>query len=658
VLVAAGTYSPSTNSEVFPIEMASGIHLIGSGEDVSIIDAQQTSRVITMEECDNNIISDLTITGGLADSYGGGMNLHTSDPILTNVTISNNTANWGGGMHLSNSNPILTHVTISNNQALQGGGMRLVSSDPILTNVTISNNTASESGGMRLFNSNPILTHVTISNNTAEYYGGGMWLDYSDPILTHVTISNNTAEYYGGGMRLSNSDPILTNVTIANNTANNGGGGMYLNYSDPIMTNSIIWDNSPQSIYTSSGTPLITYSDIEGGWEGEGNIDADPLFCDAENGDLTVQSDSPVLGAGQDGTDMGAYDVGCEPDDVCSACNIYYTDGYPGFCCDMAWDEGGLTCLYVETEWGLDCGGCNCFGDSAFCEEQGLMMCSDYSCAESLSQCPPECDLGDVNCDGEINVLDVVLMVNMILADEYDEIADINEDGVLNVLDVVILVNLILDGEPVCEGVEDTDGNCYETIQIGDQLWMAENLKVTHYNDGSEIPTGYSNSEWGWLDMGAYTVYDDDPVNSEIYGNLYNYYAVDDSRGICPPNYHIPTDDEWYVILEYLGGDSGENWIIAGGKMKDVGTIEDGDGMWYAPNEGANNESDFTAIPAGFRLNNGQYYESGYYSIYWSSTAEYYSDAFFMWYLLHDDSRLYRGLFDSQTGLSIRCLSN
>ncbi len=98
VLVAAGTYSPSTNSEVFPIEMASGIHLIGSGEDVSIIDAQQRDRVITMEDCDNNTISDLTLTGGLADSYGGGMRLSNSNPILTNVTISNNTANWGGGM--------------------------------------------------------------------------------------------------------------------------------------------------------------------------------------------------------------------------------------------------------------------------------------------------------------------------------------------------------------------------------------------------------------------------------------------------------------------------------------------------------------------------------------------------------------------------------
>ena len=209
--------------------------------------------------------------------------------------------------------------------------------------------------------------------------------------------------------------------------------------------------------------------------------------------------------------------------------------------------------------------------------------------------------------------------------------------------------------------VTDIDGNVYQTVQIGDQLWMAENLKVTHYNDGSEIPTGYSNSEWGWLDMGAYAVYDDDLSNAESYGNLYNWFAVDDSRGICPENYHIPTDDEWYILLEYLGGassGSSENWIIAGGKMKDVGTIEDGDGLWYAPNEGATNESSFTAIPAGFRLYDGQYYESGYYSIYWSSTAEYYSDAFFMWYLLHDDSRLYRGLIDSQTGLSIRCLSN
>ena len=254
-------------------------------------------------------------------------------------------------------------------------------------------------------------------------------------------------------------------------------------------------------------------------------------------------------------------------------------------------------------------------------------------------------------------------MVSFILGEPTDEYeysaADINQDGLINILDVVQLVNIILGVTQ--NTINDIDGNVYETIQIGEQLWMAENLKVTHYNNGDEIPTGYSASEWAAIWDDAYAVYDDDPSNAEIYGNLYNYYTVDDSRGICPENYHIPTDDEWYALLEYLGGapsGAGENWLIAGGKMKDVGTIENGDGLWHTPNEGATNESGFTAIPAGFRLYDGQYYERGYYSIYWSSTAEYYSDAFFMWYLLHDDSKLFRGLFDSQTGLSVRCLKD
>ena len=92
--------------------------------------------------------------------------------------------------------------------------------------------------------------------------------------------------------------------------------------------------------------------------------------------------------------------------------------------------------------------------------------------------------------------------------------------------------------------------------------------------------------------------------------------------------------------------------------MKNIGTIEAGDGRWYAPNKGANSESGFTAIPRGFRLDDGQYLESEYYSIYWSSTAEYYSDNFFIWYLLHDESRLSRGLFSSQVGLSVRCIAD
>ncbi len=104
--------------------------------------------------------------------------------------------------------------------------------------------------------------------------------------------------------------------------------------------------------------------------------------------------------------------------------------------------------------------------------------------------------------------------------------------------------------------VIDIDGNVYETVQIGEQVWMAENLKVTNYRNGDEIPTG------------AY-VYENDPSNAETYGNLYNWYAVDDGRGVCPEDWHVPTDDEYTALSDYLGGTS-----VAGGKMKECFVTE------------------------------------------------------------------------------------
>ncbi len=292
----------------------------------------------------------------------------------------------------------LSNFTITGGNAYDGGGIYCSSSAPtIKDNIITGNVSETYGGGISCNYSSPIIMNNTITSNSA-IYGGGISFDrYTSSVIKGNNINGNSAEKGGGIGCFTFSSPTITNNTIAGNSASTNGGGIYCYYiSSPSVTNTIIWDNTAPtdpniSVYFSD--PFFNYSDIEGGWEGDGNIDADPLFCDPENGDLTVQSDSPVLGAGQDGADMGAYGVGCEPDDVCSACNIYYTDGYPGFCCDMAWDEGGLTCLYVETEWGLDCGGCNCFGDLAFCEDQGLVMCSDYSCAESLSQCPPEYDI-------------------------------------------------------------------------------------------------------------------------------------------------------------------------------------------------------------------------------------------------------------------------
>ena len=103
------------------------------------------------------------------------------------------------------------------------------------------------------------------------------------------------------------------------------------------------------------------------------------------------------------------------------------------------------------------------------------------------------------------------------------------------------------------ENVKDIDGNSYKTVKIGEQIWMAENLKVNRYRNGDKIPTGYTRKDWYELKTGAYTFNDDNPANFGIYGNLYNWYAVDDHRGLSPEGWHIPTDDEWRKLEQYLG---------------------------------------------------------------------------------------------------------
>jgi uncharacterized protein (TIGR02145 family) len=199
--------------------------------------------------------------------------------------------------------------------------------------------------------------------------------------------------------------------------------------------------------------------------------------------------------------------------------------------------------------------------------------------------------------------------------------------------------------------VTDIDGNVYETVIIGDQLWMAENLKVTHYRNGDEIPTGHSNSEWESLSTGAYAVYDDDPSNAEIYGNLYNWYSVDDNRDVCPDDWHIPTDEEWTILSDYLGGSD-----IAGGKMKECteGSCPESE-YWFSPNMGATNESGFTGLPGGLRdVGSGSLY-LGVVGFFWSSTEFSNDDA---WHrILHCEySGIGRTIDNKRYGSSVRCV--
>jgi uncharacterized protein (TIGR02145 family) len=167
------------------------------------------------------------------------------------------------------------------------------------------------------------------------------------------------------------------------------------------------------------------------------------------------------------------------------------------------------------------------------------------------------------------------------------------------------------------ETMRDIDGNVYRTVTIGSQVWMAENLKTTRYNDGTEIPLVTEQPAWFHLNAPGYCWYNNDEnANRAIYGALYNWYALNTGK-LCPPGWHVPSDDEWAVLTAYLGGDA-----IAGGKMKEGGTTH-----WLNPNTGATNSSGFTALPAGFRgesgfiPGSGSSFISGSIALFWSSTA-------------------------------------
>ena len=195
--------------------------------------------------------------------------------------------------------------------------------------------------------------------------------------------------------------------------------------------------------------------------------------------------------------------------------------------------------------------------------------------------------------------------------------------------------------------VKDTDGNIYNTITIGTQIWMAENLKTTSYNDGKAIPLVTDNTEWSNLITPGYCWYkNDEPTYGDTYGILYNWYTVE-TGNLCPFGWHIPADKEWTDLSDFLDGES-----IAGGKMKETGTAH-----WNSPNLSATNETGFTALPGGSRDNGGNFNYTGYYGYWWSTTAQGPSYAIPR-YLTYDNGSIAKFPNDNRNGYSVRCLKD
>ena len=235
-----------------------------------------------------------------------------SSPTLTDCTFAGNSAtDYGGGMYNYISAPTLTNCTFTGNSASIGGGMDNYSSSPTLTECTFAGNSAGGAGGgMHNFDSiSPVLTNCTFAGNSARY-GGGIYNDSSSPTLANCTFYDNEA-VGGGGMRNRNASSLtLTNCTFYGNLAL-AGGGINNELSSLELTNCILWGNSPDQILDdgSGPAPSVTYSDIQNYYSGWGNIDADPLFVDPDNGDFHLGPDSPCIDAGNNAApDLPPYD--------------------------------------------------------------------------------------------------------------------------------------------------------------------------------------------------------------------------------------------------------------------------------------------------------------------------------------------------------------
>jgi uncharacterized protein (TIGR02145 family) len=196
----------------------------------------------------------------------------------------------------------------------------------------------------------------------------------------------------------------------------------------------------------------------------------------------------------------------------------------------------------------------------------------------------------------------------------------------------------------------DQEGNLYKTIVIGTQEWMAENLNTSIYRNGDAIATGLDDPAWLTSTSGAWTYFSNDASYACPYGKLYNWYACVDVRQLCPVGWHVPSDVEWMVLTNYLGGAS-----VAGGKMKTTGTVETFTGIWYNPNAEATNNSGFSGAPGGGRYDYGQYTNIGENGYWWSS-SEY--DFFNSWgrILNNGIGGTLSYYFVKQSGFSVRCL--
>jgi parallel beta-helix repeat protein len=423
----------------------------------------------------NPNVTNCTFTGNSAVYDGGGMHNWDSSPTVTHCTFTANTSGYhGGGMSsISDNGPTVTHCTFSGNTAEFGGGMNNSECSPTVVDCTFTGNTASNDGGgmCNIANVDATVTGCRFTGNMAADDGGGMYNGYNgDALVTNCLFTENTASDDGGGMlAYTNSDTTVTNCTFTDNGAASGGG-MLNHYANLRVANCILWGDTPDEM-AGSGAPPTTFSDVQGGAAGIGNINADPLFVDPGNGDLRLSPDSPCIDAGDNTVvpggittdlddsprfleipetpdtgfgdppvvDMGAYESlggGCLA--VTSIETVCHGDGST-----FTVNIEGLNACTGSTTMATFTGSGGAVGED-FCAtlvintEQGGFCCSTQVCVP-VPDCSPAASPCDLDGDGFVGVADFLALLGA-WGPNPGHPADLDFDGEVGVGDFLVLL--------------------------------------------------------------------------------------------------------------------------------------------------------------------------------------------------------------------------
>ena len=351
--VAPGTYYEDINF----LTKAVRVYSTG-GPAVTTINGAGHYHVVqcVLGEGPDTILEGFKITGGNANgtgsnSQGGGIRIANSNPTILNCNVASNAAAYGGGMYMTNSSPTVANCTFSTNSASLGGGMYTAGgSSPLVSDCAFTSNSSSSDGG-GIYNdyTSITLTRCTYTSNTTTTNGGGIYNKGGSSIITSCTFTSNSADYGGGIYNMYSASPTISNCIFLNNNAPGvsagwyGGGGVlnqegatptlmncvfkgnneyaivslgYTTASYATLMNCILWNDIPSEIMNAGGTTTITYSDVQGGYSGTGNINANPLFLNAAGGDFRfVSSGSPCV-------DTGDNSVVTEPNDLAGSPRI------------------------------------------------------------------------------------------------------------------------------------------------------------------------------------------------------------------------------------------------------------------------------------------------------------------------------------------------